>query len=163
LEIARPRRGAQRLVGLAAESEAVSQFTSVRFTERLEEIGATPSIDIVADSFDNALADTINGLHRAERVYGPVTQGSDDVGHLYQGLVSSMRSAIRRKRPSCDLSAVRASAQTPDNLLVVVAAAPAHSRTAHYSIVVPGSQGRTKDGGRKYPLLGRSPFTSIIT
>jgi hypothetical protein len=74
-----------------------------------------------------------------------------------------MRSAIRRKRPSRDLSAVHASAQTPDDLLVVVAAKPAHSKTAHYSNVVPGSQCRTKDGGRKYPPLGRSPLTSIIT
>jgi len=37
------------------------------FTERLEKIGATPSIDILADSFDNVLADAIHGLHKAER------------------------------------------------------------------------------------------------
>jgi transposase InsO family protein len=44
------------------------QFTSVRFTERLEEIGARPSIGTVADSSDNALAETINGLYKAECV-----------------------------------------------------------------------------------------------
>jgi transposase InsO family protein len=56
LEMARGHRGARRLVGLVAHSDAGSQFTSVRFTERLEEIGARPSIGTVADSFDKAFA-----------------------------------------------------------------------------------------------------------
>ena len=55
LEMARRSRGARRLVGLIAHSDAGSQFTSVRFTERLDEIGARPSIGTVADSYDNAL------------------------------------------------------------------------------------------------------------
>jgi putative transposase len=59
-----------------------AQFTSVRFTERLEEIGARPSIKTVADSYDNALAETINGLYKAECVYGPDASGSHDVSHL---------------------------------------------------------------------------------
>ena len=58
------------------------QFTSVRFTERLEEIGARPSIGTVADSYDNALAETTNGLYKAECVYGPDTAGWEDVDHL---------------------------------------------------------------------------------
>jgi putative transposase len=82
LEMARARRGARRLVGLVTHSDAGSQFTSVRFTERLEEIGAQPSIGTVADSYDNALAETTNGLYKAECVYGPDAAGWDDVGHL---------------------------------------------------------------------------------
>jgi putative transposase len=82
LEMARARRGARRLIGLVAHSDAGSQFTSVRFTERLEEIGARPSIGTVADSFDNALAETTNGLYKAECVYGPDATGWDDVSHL---------------------------------------------------------------------------------
>jgi putative transposase len=82
LEMARARRGARRLVGLVAHSDAGSQFTSVRFTERLEEIGARPSIGTVADSYDNALAETVNGLYKAECVYGPDARGWDDVSHL---------------------------------------------------------------------------------
>src|SRR5690554_6110966 len=39
LEMARLSRGARRLIGLVTHSDAVSQFTSVRFTERLDEIG----------------------------------------------------------------------------------------------------------------------------
>jgi putative transposase len=82
LEMARAARGARRLVGLVAHSDAGSQFTSVRFTERLDEIGARPSIGTVADSFDNALAETTNGLYKAECVYGPDAHGWDDVDHL---------------------------------------------------------------------------------
>lgn len=82
LEMARRSRGSRRLVGLVTHSDAGSQFTSVRFTERLEEIGARPSIGTVADSYDNALAETTNGLYKAECVYGPDTNGWDDVDQL---------------------------------------------------------------------------------
>ena len=71
LEMARRARGGRRLAGLVTHSDAGSQFTSVRFTERLDEIGARPSIGTVADSYDNALAETVNGLYKAECVYGP--------------------------------------------------------------------------------------------
>lgn len=82
LEMARMSRGGRRLVGLVAHSDAGSQFTSVRFTERLDEIGARPSIGTVADSYDNALAETTNGLYKAESVYGPDATGWDDVDQL---------------------------------------------------------------------------------
>ena len=52
LEMARRSRGNRRLIGLVTHSDAGSQFTSVRFTERLDEIGARPSIGTVADSYD---------------------------------------------------------------------------------------------------------------
>jgi putative transposase len=71
LEMARRSRGGRRFVGLVAHADAGSQFTSVRFTERLDEIGARPSIGTVADSYDNALAETTNGLYKAECVRGP--------------------------------------------------------------------------------------------
>ena len=71
LEMARRSRGNHRLIGLVTHSDAGSQYTSVRFTERLDEIGARPSIGTVADSYDNALAETTNGLYKAECVYGP--------------------------------------------------------------------------------------------
>lgn len=71
LEIARRSRGRRRLIGLVTHADAGSQFTSVRCTERLDEIGARPSIGTVADSFDNALAETTNGLCKAACVRGP--------------------------------------------------------------------------------------------
>jgi putative transposase len=82
LEMARTSRGSRRLIGLVAHADAGSQFTSVRFTERLAEIGARPSIGTVADSYDNALAETTNGLYKTECVYGPDTKGWDDVDQL---------------------------------------------------------------------------------
>lgn len=49
LEMARRSCGGRRFVGLVPHADAGSQFTSVRFTERLDEIGARPSIGTVAD------------------------------------------------------------------------------------------------------------------
>jgi putative transposase len=51
LEMARWSRGC-RLEGLICHSDAGSQFTSIRYTERLDDIGARPSIGSVADSYD---------------------------------------------------------------------------------------------------------------
>lgn len=83
LEMARRTRGSQRLVGLVAHADAGSQFTSVRFTERLDEIGARPSIGTIADSYDNALAETTNGLYKTECVFGPdAPRPWDDVDEL---------------------------------------------------------------------------------
>jgi hypothetical protein len=42
------------------------QYTSVRFSERLAEAGISASVGSVGDSFDNALAETINGLYKTE-------------------------------------------------------------------------------------------------
>lgn len=70
LEMARWSRGT-RLEGLRCHSDAGSQFTSLRYGERLAEIGAVPSIGTVGDSFDNALAETVNGYYKAELIRGP--------------------------------------------------------------------------------------------
>jgi putative transposase len=72
IEMARFHRGT-RIEGLVMHSDAGSQFTSVRYTERLDEIGASPSIGSIADSYDNALAETVNGLYKTEltRRHGP--------------------------------------------------------------------------------------------
>jgi putative transposase len=83
LEMARRSRGGQRLIGLIAHSDAGSQFTAVRFTERLDEIGGRPSIGTIADSYDNALAGTINGLYKTECIYGPdAPKPWDDVNEV---------------------------------------------------------------------------------
>ena len=103
LEMARRSRGSRRLVGLVTHSDAGSQFTSVRFTERLDEIGARPSIGTVADSFDNALAETTNGLFKTECVYGPDTNGWDDVEELELATLSWVhRFNEQRLHSHCD-------------------------------------------------------------
>lgn len=73
IEMARWSRGT-RLDGLRCHSDAGSQFTSVRYGERLAEIGAVPSIGSVGDSYDNALAETLNGYYKAELIRGPARQ-----------------------------------------------------------------------------------------
>lgn len=69
LEMARWSRGT-RLEGLVTHSDAGSQFTSIRFGERLAEIGAVPSIGTVGDSYDNALAEAVNALYKTELIRG---------------------------------------------------------------------------------------------
>ena len=70
LEMARASRGAH-LGGLVAHSDAGSQFTSLRWGERLAELGAVPSVGSVGDSYDNALAETVIGLYKTELIRGP--------------------------------------------------------------------------------------------
>ncbi len=74
IEMARWARGTH-LQGLRCHSDAGSQFTSVRYGERLAEVGAVPSIGTVGDSYDNALAETVNGYYKAELVRGPARGG----------------------------------------------------------------------------------------
>jgi transposase InsO family protein len=54
---------------LVAHSDRGSQYTSIRYTERLAEAGIEPSVGSVGDSYDNALAETINGLYKAEVIH----------------------------------------------------------------------------------------------
>ncbi len=74
IEMARWSRG-NTLPGLTCHSDAGRQFTSIRYGERLAEIGAAPSIGTIGDSFDNALAETVNGYYKAELIYGPARTG----------------------------------------------------------------------------------------
>jgi putative transposase len=74
VEMARWSRG-NMLPGLISHSDAGSQFTSIRYGERLAEIGAIPSIGSIGDSFDNALAETANGYYKSELIYGPARSG----------------------------------------------------------------------------------------
>jgi len=74
IEMARWNRGL-RHPGLRCHSDAGSQFTSIRYGERLTEIGAVPSIGSVGNSYDNALAETVNGDYKAELIRGPARTG----------------------------------------------------------------------------------------
>jgi putative transposase len=55
--------------GLVHHSDRGSQYVSIRYTERLGEAGIEPSVGSVGDSYDNALAETINGLYKAELIH----------------------------------------------------------------------------------------------
>ncbi|MEL6218497.1 MAG: DDE-type integrase/transposase/recombinase, partial [Pseudomonadota bacterium] len=55
--------------GLVHHSDRGSQYLSIRYTERLAAAGIEPSVGSVGDSYDNALAETINGLFKAEVIH----------------------------------------------------------------------------------------------
>ncbi len=61
----RPMRGG----GLVHHSDRGSQYVSIKCTERLAEAGIEPAVGSVGDSYDNALAETINGLYKAEVIH----------------------------------------------------------------------------------------------
>lgn len=46
-----------------------AQYVSIKYTERLAEAGIEPSVGSVGGSYDNALAETINGLYKAEVIH----------------------------------------------------------------------------------------------
>ena len=46
-----------------------AQYLSIKYTERLATAGIEPSVGSVGDSYDNALAETINGLYKAEVIH----------------------------------------------------------------------------------------------
>lgn len=61
----RPVRGG----GLVHHSDRGVQYVSIKYTERLAAAGIEPSVGSVGDSYDNALAETINGLYKAEVIH----------------------------------------------------------------------------------------------
>jgi putative transposase len=61
----RPLRGS----GLVHHSDRGVQYVSIKYTERLAAAGIEPSVGSVGDSYDNALAETINGLYKAEVIH----------------------------------------------------------------------------------------------
>jgi transposase InsO family protein len=64
LEMAVHARGGAE--GVIHHSDRGVQYLSIRYTERLEEAGAVASVGSKGDSYDNALAETINGLYKTE-------------------------------------------------------------------------------------------------
>ena len=58
-----------RSIRLIHHSDRGSQYVSIKYTERLAEAGVEPSAGTVGDSYDNALAETINGLYKAEAIH----------------------------------------------------------------------------------------------
>lgn len=55
--------------GLVHHSDRGSQYVSIKYSDRLAEAGIEPSVGSVGDSYDNALAETINGLYKAELIH----------------------------------------------------------------------------------------------
>jgi transposase InsO family protein len=69
LEQALYARQPEREDALIHHSDRGSQYVSIRYSERLAEAGIEPSVGSKGDSYDNALAETINGLYKAELIH----------------------------------------------------------------------------------------------
>ena len=69
LEQALYDRQPERQDALVHHSDRGSQYVSIRYTERLAQAGIEPSVGSRGDSYDNALAETINGLYKAELIH----------------------------------------------------------------------------------------------
>ena len=69
LEQALYARQHEREGALVHHSDRGSQYVSIRYSERLAEAGIEPSVGSKGDSYDNALAETINGLYKAEVIH----------------------------------------------------------------------------------------------
>jgi putative transposase len=80
LEMALWTRRAVSLTGLVHYSDRGVQYLAIRYTERLAEAGVVPSVGSRGDSYDNALAESFNGLYKTEliRHRGP-WRGLEDV------------------------------------------------------------------------------------
>ena len=62
-------RRPERADALIHHSDRGSQYVSILYTERLAQAGIEPSVGSRGDSYDNALAETINGLYKAELIH----------------------------------------------------------------------------------------------
>jgi len=74
--------GGRRIVaGSCITATEAAQYLSIKYTERLAEAGIEPSVGSVGDSYDNALAETINGLYKAEVIHrrGPASSSAADL------------------------------------------------------------------------------------
>ena len=69
LEQALCARQPERDSSLIHHSDRGSQYVSIRYSERLAEAGIEPSVGSRGDSCDNGLAETINGLYKAELIH----------------------------------------------------------------------------------------------
>ncbi|SCX16520.1 Transposase InsO and inactivated derivatives [Nitrosomonas eutropha] len=69
LEQALHDRQPDKSSGLIHHSDRGSQYVSIKYTERLGERGIRPSVGSTGDAYDNALAETINGLYKAELIH----------------------------------------------------------------------------------------------
>ncbi|WP_109750552.1 IS3 family transposase [Mycolicibacterium fallax] len=77
---ARKRSGTTDLESLIHHSDAGSQYTAIAFTERLAAEGILPSVGSVGDSFDNALAESVNSSYKTELIdHQPLYPGATEL------------------------------------------------------------------------------------
>ena len=72
------------LDGLICHTDARSQYTSIACTDRIDEVGAAPSIGTVGDSYDNAMAESVMGIFKTELHRNPAALATN--GGPWKGL-----------------------------------------------------------------------------
>jgi putative transposase len=123
LEMALWARRAVSLPGLIHHSDRGVQYLAIRYTERLAEAGVVPSVGSRGDSYDNALAESFNGLYKTEliRHRGP-WRGLDDVEYATLEYVDWFNHRRLHgelgMRPPAEFEAVLARQATPPLLAV---------------------------------------------
>lgn len=97
--------------GLVHHSDRGVQYLSIRYTERLAEAGIEGSVGSVGDSYDNALAETINGLFKTEviRKSGPWRSVEDVEFATSAGSTGSTTGASSARSGTCLLRSSRRS------------------------------------------------------
>ena len=98
LEQALYARAARRDGELVHHCDRGSQYVSICYSERLAEAGIEPSVGRIGDRYDNALAETINGLYKAELIHrrAPLEDARGGrTGHARMGLVVQPPSTAR--------------------------------------------------------------------
>ncbi|GAU71583.1 putative transposase [Streptomyces sp. NBRC 110611] len=95
LEMALWRRRIEKDSGLIHHSDRGSQYVSIRYTDRLADIGSSASVGSVADSYDNAMAEALNGTFKAELIemQGPGRTSIKSSGRSSNGSRGAMKSA----------------------------------------------------------------------
>jgi transposase InsO family protein len=74
--------------GLIAHSDRGSQYTSLVYTDRLDELGIAPSVGSKGDAYDNAMAEAWVATYKAELVDGRRLAGYEHVEHETPGWIS---------------------------------------------------------------------------
>ncbi|EQD58460.1 Integrase catalytic region, partial [mine drainage metagenome] len=109
LEMALWQRRGTDLGGLIHHSDRGVQYTAIRYSQRLEDAGAVPSVGSKGDSYDNALAETVNGLYKARWSGGSLLAQSrgGGAGDRPVGVLVELQPAPQRLRLSFRSGGVR--------------------------------------------------------
>ncbi len=87
---------------LVHHNDRGAQYTSIAFTDRLVEAGIDASVGTTGDSYDNALAETINGLYKTEliKLQGPWRTVGSEIAAAASGLRGMCERRRRDRHPT---------------------------------------------------------------